>query len=219
MLENPQTEEQMIEEGAEFKVGRIYYKTIKGKLYRTQLDSELWEPTYLYNRSYYEALSGFVDLRVKAKEDNCNMKNELYASLELQISMAQDYSEWLKQETKRNDELLNAHSTALRRLNNLLIQSQPEEVKVPEIGCEGVCKGGGDHTNPPKTSSEEAKEEVVRRFCALASQVGGSFEFKHKLHHDCFCCEAGSTEGDFQFDEEIIEYIEKIVMASLGVRL
>ena len=30
------------------------------------------------------------------------LKNELYASLELQITMAQDYSEWLKQETKRN---------------------------------------------------------------------------------------------------------------------
>lgn len=58
------------------------------------------------------------------------MKNELYASLELQISMAQDYSEWLKQETKRNEELLNAHSTALRRLNDLMVQSPSEKEKV-----------------------------------------------------------------------------------------
>lgn len=58
------------------------------------------------------------------------MKNELYASLELQITMTQDYSEWLKQETKRNDELLNAHSTALRRLNGLMVQSPSGEENV-----------------------------------------------------------------------------------------
>lgn len=58
------------------------------------------------------------------------MKNELYASLELQITMAQDYAEWLKQEIKRNDELLNAHSAALRRLNDLMVQSPSEEENV-----------------------------------------------------------------------------------------
>ena len=131
MLENPQTEEQMIsEEGAEFKVGRTYYKTIKGKLYRSQLESETWEPAYHHNRSYYEGLRDFVDFRVKVKEDICNMKNELYASLELQISMAQDYSEWLKQETKRNNELLESHSSALSRLNELMVQSPSEDEKV-----------------------------------------------------------------------------------------
>ncbi len=59
-----------------------------------------------------------------------NVQNELYASLELQITMAQDYSEWLKQETKRNDDLLNAHRTALSRLNELMVQSPSEPEKV-----------------------------------------------------------------------------------------
>ena len=58
------------------------------------------------------------------------LKNELYASLELQITMAQDYSEWLKQETKRNNELLESHSSALSRLNELMIQSPSENEKV-----------------------------------------------------------------------------------------
>ena len=58
------------------------------------------------------------------------LKNELYASLELQITMAQDYSEWLKQETKRNNELLESHSSALSRLNELMVQSPSENEKV-----------------------------------------------------------------------------------------
>lgn len=58
------------------------------------------------------------------------MKNELYASLELQILMAQDYSEWLEQETKRNDKFLNAHSAALRRLNDLMVQSPSKKENV-----------------------------------------------------------------------------------------
>ena len=58
------------------------------------------------------------------------LKNELYASLELQITMAQDYSEWLKQETKRNNELLESHSSALSRLNELMVQSPSEDEKV-----------------------------------------------------------------------------------------
>ena len=58
------------------------------------------------------------------------LKNELYASLELQITMAQDYSEWLKQETKRNNELLESHSSALSRLNELMVQSPYENEKV-----------------------------------------------------------------------------------------
>lgn len=59
-----------------------------------------------------------------------NVQNELYASLELQISMAQDYSEWLKQETKRNNELLESHSTSLSRLNELMVQSPSEDEKI-----------------------------------------------------------------------------------------
>lgn len=89
------------------------------------------------------------------------LKNELYASLELQITMAQDYSEWLKQETKRNDELLNAHSTALRRLNGLMVQSPSEE--------ENVDSGRGEEL-PDGLKWEDAPEWA--RF--LARERGNS---------------------------------------------
>lgn len=61
---------------------------------------------------------------------NNNMQDDLYASLELQIAMAQDYSEWLKQETKRNNELLESHSAALSSLNKSMVQSPSEDEKV-----------------------------------------------------------------------------------------
>lgn len=86
------------------------------------------------------------------------MKDELYASLELQISMAQDYSEWLKQETKRNDELLNAHSTALRRLNDLMVQSPSEEESV-DSGRGEELPDGLKWENAPKWARFLAKDK------------------------------------------------------------
>tara|TARA_R110001592_G_C13193009_1_gene753729 strand:- start:34786 stop:35409 length:624 start_codon:yes stop_codon:yes gene_type:complete len=163
MLKNPQTEEQMIEdEGAEFKVGVIYYKFINGRLHCARKEDEEWTIAY-HSRSYYEDMTGFVDLRTEAKsEDNSSMKNELYASLELQITMAQDYSEWLKQETKRNDELLNAHSAALRRLNDLMVQSPSEE--------ENVDSGKGEEL-PCGLKWEDAPEWAM--FLAKDKDEGG----------------------------------------------
>ena len=73
-------------------------------------------------------------MKTKAQED-------IYANLEMQIAMALDYNEWLSQEKQRTDALLDALRSSLRGLNNLLIQSQPEEVKVPEIGCEELPDG------------------------------------------------------------------------------
>lgn len=72
---------------------------------------------------------------------NNNVQNELYASLELQITMAQDYSEWLKQETKRNNELLESHSTALSRLNGLMVQSPSEDGKIDSGRGEELPEG------------------------------------------------------------------------------
>lgn len=141
MLKNPQTEEQMIAEGAEFKVGHLYYKLINGRLHRARKEDEEWVVAY-HSRADYKGRTGFVDLKTEVKEENNgSMKNELYASLELQISMAQDYSEWLKQETKRNDELLSAHSTALRRLNELMVQSPSEEENVDSGRGEELPEG------------------------------------------------------------------------------
>lgn len=69
------------------------------------------------------------------------MQDDLYASLELQIAMAQDYSEWLKQETKRNNELLESHSSALRRLNGLMVQSPSEDEKIDSGRGEELPEG------------------------------------------------------------------------------
>ena len=129
MLKNPQTEEQMIAEGADFRIGKMYYKYIKGKLYWAKADSEEWQTAYI-QESTWDGTSKYVNLRKEENKMTNNVQNELYASLELQITMAQDYSEWLKQETKRNNELLESHSSALSRLNELMVQSPSENEKV-----------------------------------------------------------------------------------------
>ena len=142
MLKNPQTGEQMIEdEGAEFKVGRVYYKYIDGILHCGTKECEEWITAKYKSKFNYKGMIGFVDFKTKAEKDDSRMKNELYASLELQITMAQDYAEWLKQETKRNDELLNSHSTALRRLNDLMVQSPSEEENVDSGRGEELPEG------------------------------------------------------------------------------
>lgn len=55
--------------------------------------------------------------------------------------MAQDYSEWLKQETKRNNELLESHSSALRRLNGLMSQSPSEDEKIDSSPAQELPDG------------------------------------------------------------------------------
>ena len=50
------------------------------------------------------------------------------------------------------------------------------------------------------------KEQVIERFCKLATKVGDR-EFNHTLPHDCFC----TNKGDFQFDEEVLDFIERCV--------
>jgi len=184
MLKNPQTEEQMIvEEGAEFRVGHMYYKHINGRIYRARKSCPEWVVAYHNSKFDYESLTGFVDLRTEVKEEkNSNMKNELYASLELQITMAQDYAEWLKQETKRNDELLNAHSTALRRLNGLMVQSPSEEENV-DSGREEELPDGLKWEDAPEWAMFLAKDkdEGGRELIWCDSQSYEYVDFSNKF--------------------------------------
>lgn len=61
------------------------------------------------------------------------------------------------------------------------------------------------------------KEEVIRRFCALATQVGSQLNPLHA--HDCFCGDnelSGADEfNGFQFNHEVIEFIENAVKIGL----
>lgn len=61
------------------------------------------------------------------------------------------------------------------------------------------------------------KEEVIKRFCALASEVGPKLSSLHA--HDCFCGEnnlsGNDTFGGFQFSHEIMEFIEEAVRDAL----
>lgn len=94
------------------------------------------------------------------------VQNELYASLELQIAMAQNYSEWLKQETKRNNELLESHSAALSRLNKLMVQSPSEDGKVDSISAQELPDGirwedAPEWANMLGKSLDDGGEELV----------------------------------------------------------
>jgi len=55
-----------------------------------------------------------------------------------------------------------------------------------------------------------SKQQVIEELCTLATRVG-SEEFGHTLPHDCFCGENSFIDGDFQFDSEVLEFIEKCV--------
>ena len=58
------------------------------------------------------------------------------------------------------------------------------------------------------------QKAIIARFCALASDVGTKV-FAHKHAHDCFCGENKITTGSFQFEPEIIRYIEKVVREAI----
>lgn len=58
------------------------------------------------------------------------------------------------------------------------------------------------------------KSEVLQRFCEIASYVGMA-KFKHKIPHDCFCRDSNSDQENFQFDEEVLEFIADAVNEKL----
>lgn len=133
---------------------------------------------------------------IEIKEEN-NMKNELYVSLELQITMAQDYSEWLKQETKRNEELLNAHSSALKRLNDLMVQSSSEEENV-DSGRGEELPDGLKWEDAPEWAMFLAKDRDNKGrdtiWCDTHSYTYTDFFNKFSFHSTSRFCGLGSVE-------------------------
>ena len=60
-----------------------------------------------------------------------------------------------------------------------------------------------------------SEEQVIERLCGLATLVGGK-KFNHELPHDCFC-QCNEVHGcGFQFDEQIIKFIEAAVLKELN---
>jgi len=58
------------------------------------------------------------------------------------------------------------------------------------------------------------KSEVIERMCALASKVG-TVRFNNTKAHDCFCG-LGAMGFDYQFEEEILDFIEDAVDKALA---
>jgi hypothetical protein len=56
------------------------------------------------------------------------------------------------------------------------------------------------------------KNEVIERLCALCSEVGEKV-FNHEFAHDCFCGQ-NISKLPFEFNEQILSYIEKVVKES-----
>ena len=62
-----------------------------------------------------------------------------------------------------------------------------------------------------------SQEEVIKRLCAVASRVGDK-KFNHTVPHDCFCVgQSTPCLNDFQFDEEVLTFIEDAVDFELAV--
>lgn len=57
------------------------------------------------------------------------------------------------------------------------------------------------------------KAEVLSRLCKLSTKVTET-QFKYTLPSDCFCGEKCSHH--FQYDEEVILFIEQCVLNKLG---
>jgi hypothetical protein len=59
------------------------------------------------------------------------------------------------------------------------------------------------------------KEQVIERFCALATEVGEAHQ--HTLAHDCFCGHPDSFRTDpMDFRFEVLDFIESAVREKLA---
>ena len=58
------------------------------------------------------------------------------------------------------------------------------------------------------------KDEVVTRLCGLASLVA-TRKFGNTIPADCVC-EQSSSKGNFQFDCEVLHFMENAIMFHLG---
>ena len=61
-----------------------------------------------------------------------------------------------------------------------------------------------------------SKNEIISRFCKLANTVQDK-KFAFSRAADCFCGENNSHfPAHFQFEDDVIDFIEKAVMEKLG---
>ena len=58
------------------------------------------------------------------------------------------------------------------------------------------------------------KQDVIERFCALASEVGGEV-FHYSYASDCFCGKNKPMPDGFHFDDAVLEWIEEAVRARI----
>jgi hypothetical protein len=57
------------------------------------------------------------------------------------------------------------------------------------------------------------RDEVIKRFCELATVVGAHHDHEHA--HDCFCSDRPGLFGEFQFNPAIIGFIEDAVKQAM----
>lgn len=59
------------------------------------------------------------------------------------------------------------------------------------------------------------KKDVIERFCALSTKIGHEL-YKDSIAHDCFC--GNIDDANFQFDETILEFIERAISKEIEFR-
>jgi hypothetical protein len=59
------------------------------------------------------------------------------------------------------------------------------------------------------------KEEVISKFCALSSLVGKNV-FKNQKASDCFCGALSLSDNNFQFSEDVFQFIESAVKSEIS---
>ena len=58
--------------------------------------------------------------------------------------------------------------------------------------------------------SKLTQEEALSKLCYISSLVGQNV-FYNQAHHDCFCGEKKEMDDGFQFDDCVIDFIERAV--------
>lgn len=59
------------------------------------------------------------------------------------------------------------------------------------------------------------KDEVISRLCSVLTSVNNR-KYNWTIPTDCFCDAKGTDYSNFQFDEEVLKYVEDCVYRSLS---
>ncbi len=60
----------------------------------------------------------------------------------------------------------------------------------------------------------KTKDEVIKRICELAGQVG--YHLQNKYAADCFCAESEQPPEYFRFEPEIMKFIEEAIQEKMN---